>query len=861
MKRCMLLLHCFAFFSLFTVAWGDERSSRKIVGFKFKGVEAGFIADIENKLPIEKKDEWRPQLRERVIQMVKDYYNLRGFPQATVDVFWSLNESNEGILNIEVNPNQHYVLKSVWFPDPPGFKTKHMMKRFRRKMEKILGLDVPQRYDEKIVADRLRRLKEFLQDEGYILANTDLIETQYSPQDYTVDVRLKLIYGDRVSFGYQGNTVFTQGELNEIVTKARATGLGKDYVDMISRKFQEAYQKKAYLNVKIENRIQEEAEFKHVTFFIAEGVRARYESIAWEGLSAGNQKLAQKVFEESASRLVQRGYYVEEDIDKAVDVVLEELKANGYLLAALKNKNILILKSSDKQHLLKLSFYFQEGEQTIIESIEFQGNSFYSNDGLLDFFKLREGMPFNPFLFEERLQALKQRYRNEGFFDFEVLTPDSKIVRYSEDVRSVSIKIQVNEGTRYRMGEIHVEGLNLTKPFVVDREIHLKPDEFWLNGKIEETELNLRRLGIFSDVKIYPIQSNRGEQYRDVMIQLTEAQPGSLEIGPGFRSDLGLRAFANVSYNNILGRNWIGSLSVQGNRRFGPDYRFIEYNLETNFIEPRFLGTKNLYAVGLSTRLQRFPPDFNAETTQFRTGFERRLNKYLGSRFYYHLERIRQFDVYYGGVLQPEDNRTMLIGSLIPALTFDSRDSPFTTTKGWLVSLSFERAHPYFSGQPDSDENAPSYQKWNFSIKRYIPITNDIVWSNVIATGFAQSKAAGQKIPLIKMYRLGGYSTIRGYAEDSINVDAADITGSLTSVNLRTQIDLPFAGDLRVAPFLDAGNLYINGFRERPLFKAGAGFGFHYMTPIGPINLDWGYKLKPQAHESPSQFHFSVGMI
>ena len=125
----------------------------------------------------------------------------------------------------------------------------------------------------------------------------------------------------------------------------------------------------------------------------------------------------------------------------------------------------------------------------------------------------------------------------------------------------------------------------------------------------------------------------------------------------------------------------------------------------------------------------------------------------------------------------------------------------------------------------------------------------------------ARSNIAGREIPLIKLFRLGGYSTIRGFPEDAINVDTQKIAGTLTFLNLRTQFDLPLVGDLKFAPFVDAGNIYIDRVKSNPFFRAGAGVGLHYMTPVGPINLDWGHKLNPVGGEAPNQIHFSVGLI
>jgi outer membrane translocation and assembly module TamA len=134
-------------------------------------------------------------------------------------------------------------------------------------------------------------------------------------------------------------------------------------------------------------------------------------------------------------------------------------------------------------------------------------------------------------------------------------------------------------------------------------------------------------------------------------------------------------------------------------------------------------------------------------------------------------------------------------------------------------------------------------------------------------TGYAQ----GQKIPVIKLFALGGIASVRGYQELQVNLpgmypdalQSGSLEGqSLSYVNYRSQLDLPFNGAFKVGLFLDAANFLLNEYSLVPSFF-GTGAGLHYQTPIGPVNFDVGFPLNPPlgANVSPYMIHFSVGII
>jgi outer membrane protein insertion porin family len=91
-------------------------------------------------------------------------------------------------------------------------------------------------------------------------------------------------------------------------------------------------------------------------------------------------------------------------------------------------------------------------------------------------------------------------------------------------------------------------------------------------------------------------------------------------------------------------------------------------------------------------------------------------------------------------------------------------------------------------------------------------------------------------------------------------VDATGFpVGGTTEVlaNLEYLIPLPFG--LRLAGFFDVGNVYASGATNLFKVRSDVGAGIRWLSPFGPIRVDYGIKLDRSSHEDLGAFQFSVG--
>ncbi|HLE00227.1 MAG TPA: POTRA domain-containing protein [Bdellovibrionota bacterium] len=858
----------------------------KIDQIQFNGVSVFSREEIETTLEINPGDRLETIKAIKTAENVQALYRLHGYEQTGIQsrlVKRKENGATEAILEFQIKEGPPTRVAEIRFiPESRDASSRKYWSRIEGTLATRLAIQVGDIFDQTRITAAKRAFQDVLAAEEFVGGKVDDIRAAEAsaPAGYAaasagrwVALEFHIDLGDRVSFGFRGNNVFPSNHLSSLVEEQRLMGLGKDYVGAIRTQIESLYRSSGYAHVKAVPYIFErpKAHERHVTYFISEGPRVRLESLRFDGNSIFSDSELQKQFFLKASSEVQHRYYVQDDIQKAAELVIEWMKSRGYLGAKLVTVNPSFLRrpgtpgkasENSESSAVRVVVYIYEGDQTITRNVTFSGGTVFAPQQLKQFLSIEPDQPLDLFKFSEGLEGLKAAYRAKGYLGVRILNESTnQVIKYSHENRVAEISLDLVEGPQYKLSRVHIEGLGTTKENVVRREILFREDEILTEPDILDTEARLRRLGIFSMVTIRATDDPQRDGYKIVRISLQEGTPGLIAWGFGFRNDLGTRVFGQTGYSNLLGRNHTLSFAATANRRL-EDYRFIEGQAQVAYLWPWFGFSELTFRPTFTVTSSQYIK-FSATTVSFALAWERRLFRKpnLTGILTYNLERIRQFDA--ADVL---DNMDARIGAIIPGLQLDMRDNPLSPTSGLFASGSFEIAAPLLLSQ--ADPYPVGYTRFQFRSDYYIPLAKELTWFLSFRSGFeknTQERTAADPrrsgtIPSIKTFALGGPSSLRGFKEQQLNVYEYAVRGTVSYVNYRTQLDLPFAGALRFGPFLDAANLLIDDFSFGGL-RYGAGVGFHYQTPVGPVNLDWGFNINPLPGEDEWRFHFSIGVI
>jgi outer membrane protein insertion porin family len=121
---------------------------------------------------------------------------------------------------------------------------------------------------------------------------------------------------------------------------------------------------------------------------------------------------------------------------------------------------------------------------------------------------------------------------------------------------------------------------------------------------------------------------------------------------------------------------------------------------------------------------------------------------------------------------------------------------------------------------------------------------------------------SGEEVPLWERFYVGGVRTIRGfeYGEAGPEDETEEIIGAEKEVVANIELLFPVSEEMgiRGAIFFDFGKGF-DRFEDMSPLRTSAGFGIRWLTPLGPLKMDYGFNLSPEDDEEGSRFHFFIG--
>ena len=341
-----------------------------------------------------------------------------------------------------------------------------------------------------------------------------------------------------------GNKALSDQELLPLVLLQAGDPADSFLIDRAIKQMKQAYRQAGYFATHISYDKALLANSYRLVFQIREGLRVRIRQIQFKGNRTYQHKqLRSKIQSNTYIPILRPGVLSRQQLDADVSHLRDFYRDEGYLDVQVGRKIVLSPDQRDAQ----VEFVIDEGRVYTVSDIQIDGNTLFSRDQLLETMVLKVGGTFVAEHQRRSQQALTDLYGKLGFIEATI-----EINRLFHEIKpTVSLLVTVTEGVPYLVGTISVRGNQLTQDKVIYREIRgMKPGRRFDRSGIKLTEQLLSQSSLFSEGKV-TILGDSSHFERDVLMEVKEANTGSLSFGAGVSSDVGLIGSIDLIQRNF----------------------------------------------------------------------------------------------------------------------------------------------------------------------------------------------------------------------------------------------------------------------------------------------------------------------
>ncbi len=463
--------------------------------------------------------------------------------------------------------------------------------------------------------------------------------------------------------------------------------------------------------------------------------------------------------------------------------------------------------------------------------------------------EVREGGIYDADAIERTVQAITEKLGELGYA-FARIEPEERLDR---EKRVVDIVFRISRGPRVYVERIEIRGNVRTLDRVIRREFRLAEGDPFNASLLRRSIQRVRNLGYFSRVDVRTRQGSAPDRLV-VEVEVEEQPTGELSFGGGYSTAEGFLADARLSERNLLGRGQKLDLSFTVS---GRTTRF-----DFSFTEPYFLGHELSAGIDLFHTVTDFQTeasfDQRRDGGRIRVGYP--LSEFLRHSVRYALRRIEidNVDPAASAFIRREQGGrvTSAIGH---TLKWDRRDNVFLPSEGFVVRIDQD-----FAGLGGDNR----YVRHELRAAWYYSVVPDVVVNLGIRAGHILG--LGGDVHLADRFFIGG-STLRGFRfagigpRDRTTGDA--LGGNLYYVGtaeLRFPLGLPKELRMFGRAFVDAGTLTdvdVSGpnLVDSGDVRVGAGVGVSWVSPLGPLSIDFAQAVVKNDEDETERFRLSFG--
>ena len=551
-----------------------------------------------------------------------------------------------------------------------------------------------------------------------------------------------------------------------------------------------------------------------------------------------------------------------------------------------------------------VTFIVDEGRPVVVDSMEFFGAEDAEVPDLLRDLPLTRGQPLSTIALDATRDTLTRRMANNGYAHAEVLKGWS--IDHAKSPYAATVTFDIAPGPRSRYGHIAVTGADDLSESTVLRTIQFRSGDLYRVNQIQDAQARLFGLEIIRSASVTPDLTSFTDSVIPVAVSIQEGDPRRVRAGAGWTSAECLDVDARWVHRNFFGGGRRVQVRGRVSNILAQDFRdllcwqqagggFADYNWITSvdFSQPWIFSTRNSFQASLFAERQSLSNVFIRKAV----GLSFALTRNIGPRtpltlsYRPELSKLEAAEILFCIsflVCTPQDI-SVLQGSnwLAPVgLTFtrNATNNVLNPSRGYSMLVDLEM------GESWTGSDFP-YARAQGEVARYTRLTAGSILAGRVRMGWVSAGAFSQllnreaEVDVIhpqKRFYAGGANSVRGYPQSRLGprVLTTDVenliqptenggagctprevmdltcdaslmergfqarpTGGTTVLEGSVETRFGLSRTLQGAVFTDIGQVWdVGDARTFTSLRVTPGLGIRYLSPIGPLRVDFAYR-------------------
>ncbi len=507
-----------------------------------------------------------------------------------------------------------------------------------------------------------------------------------------------------------------------------------------------------------------------------------------------------------------------------------------------------------------------EGRRFYYDSINVTGNfeDKFHKDINSHIREIESGEPVNPLDLRRTSFELKTLFANNGY----PYASAKYRIDTTTDTNLADITFKIESDSLVHFGKLKIYGSNYWPERSARREVTFKDGDIYEREEIIESQQNLLETGYYETLRLDSKDPDTAEIYNrlnpNFILHLKEKKPHFVSLKTGAAQD----SIKDLiwSFNGSWGkRNFLKNfggpyyleLSAAVSYVIFTEWRLRDHHYRARITDPWFLGIKlpvtltGQWEPGVRSLVQ----PYRKETWLASVATTFRVTRDLTFSGGFQYENITIYGVGEEAEEQIKIEQGISARRRIYAhVERDTRNNIFNPSLGSHTTFRAEYTGGFLGG-------GESYYLLESGWSKYQKTWPGWTMAFRIKSGYVKEFDFGEDVPADERFYIGGANTVRGFSERDLGPKSEQ--GNPIGANFYILSNLEFryqlVGNFWSSLFIDVGN----GFRRFEDVRADAmavsyGIGIQYMSPAGPIRLDYARHFPTKEFGKGDKFHFTI---